>query len=386
MGRELAISNSLESYVGAIVKKAKETFGRQAIVFLPDRNDPKSLRIFAQDGSTTVDVNEQAAALWCYENQKSAGPGTDTLPNAASRYTPLITARGAVGVLALATKSSERRPTSNHQSLLEAFADLAAVAVEGVQRTEEAHEAQMLNEVLRDTERLQTALLNSVSHDLRTPLVSIIGVLSSLEEEVMHLDEKAKKNMVQVALGEAERLNRLITNVLDVSRIEAGALKINRQLGDAQELIGAALDQLAERTGRRKFSVNLPENLPPIWVDSSLMVQALVNVVDNSVKYSPDGSEIDVNARQDSGRLLIEIADRGEGIPERDLSRIFEKFYRVQRPDKVSGTGLGLSITKGIVEAHGGRVNAENRTGGGTIIRIELPLSPTINGIENGIA
>ena len=260
--------------------------------------------------------------------------------------------------------------TIEQERLLEAYADLAAVAIESILLANEAQNAQ----VLRDTEKLQTALLNAVSHDLRTPLVSVIGVLSSLQEKGMHLDDAAKMNLIQVAREEAERLNHLITNLLDVSRIEAGAIKISRQPSDVQDLVGAALEQLGSRASARPVNMEIPAELPFVSVDFGLIVQTLVNVLDNALKYSPDDSPIDIRARQVGQEMQIEIADRGIGIPPQDLSHVFDKFYRIQRPDNVTGTGLGLSICKGIIEAHGGRIAAENRPGGGTIIRLVLPV------------
>jgi two-component system sensor histidine kinase KdpD len=248
------------------------------------------------------------------------------------------------------------------------------VAIEGMHLADEAQDAQILSQVLKDTERLQTALLNSISHDLRTPLVSIIGVLSSLQEEGMGLDEAAKRSMIQVARDEAERLNRLITNLLDVSRIEAGAMKVDRHPADVQEIVGAALEQLGEQARKRTIKLSVPPDLPFISLDSGLMVQALFNVIDNAIKYSPEGSPVEIAARQEGHDVVIAVADVGPGIPEKDRTHVFDKFYRIQRPDKVTGTGLGLSICKGIVEAHGGRVAAENRIGGGTIIAITLPI------------
>lgn len=193
----------------------------------------------------------------------------------------------------------------------------------------------------------------------------------------MTLTDTAKSTMIQVALDEAERLNRLITDLLDVSRIEAGALRVNKQPCDIQELIGAAVAQLGGRIGKRNFSINVPEGLPLMVADSSLLVQAIVNLLDNAIKYSPPDSSVDINARVEADAIIVEVADRGEGIPPRDLDRIFEKFYRVQGPEKASGTGLGLSITRGIVEAHGGQVSAQNRLGGGMVFKIELPIQQT---------
>ena len=371
LGRDLAISNDLESYIRAIIKRAKETFGHDTIVFLPDVQNKETLKPYASIPNITIDENEFAAAIWSFQHQRIVGHGTDTLPNAKARYLPLVTARGTVGVIAISAIDTSVELTIEQERLLEAYADLAAVAVESILLGEEAHNAQ----VLRNTEKLQTALLNAVSHDLRTPLVSIIGALSSLQEEGMNLDNAAKRNLIGVAREEAERLNHLITNLLDVSRIEAGAIRISRQPSDVQDLVGAALEQMGGRARARPIRIDIPPELPFVSVDFGLIVQTLVNVLDNALKYSPADSPIDIKGRQVGHEVHIEIADRGVGIPPQDLLHVFDKFYRIQRPDNVAGTGLGLSICKGIIEAHGGRIAAENRPGGGTIIRLILPMS-----------
>jgi two-component system sensor histidine kinase KdpD len=370
LGRDLAVSSDLESYIHAILKRAKETFGHDTIVFLPDPQNRETLKPYAGTPNITFDENELAAAIWAYQHQKIVGRGTDTLPSAKAQYLPLVTARGAVGVMSISAIDTNGELTIEQERLLEAYADLAAVAIESILLANEAQNAQ----VLRNTEKLQTALLNAVSHDLRTPLVSVIGVLSSLQEKGMHLNNVDKMNLIQVAREEAERLNHLITNLLDVSRIEAGAIKLSRQPSDIQDLVGAALEQLGSRASARLTNMEIPEELPFVSVDFGLIVQTLVNVLDNALKYSPDDSPIDIKARQIGREMQIEIADRGVGIPPQDLAHVFDKFYRIQRPDNVTGTGLGLSICKGIIEAHGGRIAAENRPGGGTIIRIVLPL------------
>jgi two-component system sensor histidine kinase KdpD len=371
LGRDLAVSNDMESYIRSVIKRAKETFGHHAIIFLPDVQNKETLKPYAEAPNVSVDENELAAAIWAFQHQKIVGHGTDTLPNAKSRYVPLVTPRGTVGVIALSAADTGGELTIEQERLLEAYADLAAVAIESILLGEEAHNAQ----VLRDTERLQTALLNAVSHDLRTPLVSIIGVLSSLQEEGMNLDNTAKRNLIGVAREEAERLNHLITNLLDVSRIEAGAIRISRQPSDVQDLVGAALEQMGGRARARPIEIDIRTELPLVSVDFGLIVQTLVNVLDNALKYSPVDSPIDIKGRQVGHEVHIEIADHGVGIPPQDLLHVFDKFYRIQRPDNVAGTGLGLSICKGIIEAHGGRIAAENRPGGGTVIRLILPMS-----------
>ncbi len=375
LARDLAISSQIESYISAIVKRAKETFGREMTVFLSDSTNKGMLKPYADRPNVSVDEKEMAAAIWCYQHQMIAGRGTDTLPNARARYLPLVTARGTLGVMALSAVDAISELTIEQERLLGAYADLAAVAIEGIQLGEEAHNAQVLSQVLRDTEKLQTALINSISHDLRTPLVSVIGVLSSLQEEGMTLDDTAKKNMLQVAREEAERLNRLITNLLDVSRIEAGAMKITKQPSDIQDLVGTALEQLGSRAHSHSITIDIPTELPFVSVDFGLIVQALVNILDNALKYSPVDLPVEIKGRQIGREVTIVIADHGPGIPPQDLLHVFEKFYRIQRPDKVAGTGLGLSICKGIVDAHGGHIAAENRPGGGTIITLILPAA-----------
>jgi two-component system, OmpR family, sensor histidine kinase KdpD len=371
LSRNLAATIGLQATIRAIISSVKETFGRDVVVFLPDAQNKETLKPHAENPNLIIDKNEVAAAVWSFQHQKTVGQGTDTLPNAKARYLPLNTARGAVGVMALWVSATTTQLTMEQTRLLEAFADLAAVAVERTQLAEEARNAQ----ILEATEKLQTALLNSISHDLRTPLVSIIGVLSSLREEGMGLDDAARTNLIQVATEEAERLNHLITNLLDVSRIEAGAIRISRQPSEVQDIVGVALEQSGSRSGNRPIKIDIPPALPFVSVDFGLIVQALVNILDNALKYSPPDSPIEISGRQVAQQVEIVVADRGIGIPPEDLQRVFDKFYRVHRPDNVTGTGLGLSISKGIVEAHGGRIAAENRPGGGTVVRLTLPVA-----------
>jgi two-component system sensor histidine kinase KdpD len=369
LGRDLAVANDMETYMHVIIERAKETFGHDVVAFLPDPQNHNKLKAYSNVQDLNIDENEMAVAIWAFEHQKEVGFGTDTLPNAKAHYVPLVTARGKVGVLAIFKKDAKDELTIAQERLLKAYSDLAAVAIESILLNEEAHNAQ----ILRDTEKLQTALLNSVSHDLRTPLVSIIGVLGSLQDAGNNLDDEAKTKLVKVAWEEAERLNHLITNLLDVSRVEAGAIRILKQSSDVQDLVGTALEQLGERTNSRPIEVDIPADLAFVSVDFGLIVQTLVNVIDNALKYSPAGSQIEIKARNTEKEVQIEIADRGFGIPPQDLLQVFDKFYRIEHPGSVAGTGLGLSICKGIVEAHGGRIIAENRSGGGTIIRLILP-------------
>jgi two-component system sensor histidine kinase KdpD len=244
------------------------------------------------------------------------------------------------------------------------------VAIEGILLSEEAHKAQIAGA----TEKLQTALLNSISHDLHTPLVAVIGALSTLRERSMVLDDNARRDLIDAGLKEGERLNHMLSNLLDMSRIEGGALRLSVQLAEIRDLIGVALEQVGNRHGVHPVNIEIPDNLPYVLVDPGLMVQALINILDNSFKYSPPGSAVDVTARLLDKRIEVKIIDHGSGIPPEDLERVFDKFYRLQSPNSVAGTGLGLSIVRGIIEAHEGTVNAANQPGGGAIITIMIPV------------
>ncbi len=376
LSKYLANNIGLQATITSVVDSAKERFGQNAVVFLPDKQGEQTLKPYYINPAISLDENEIAVATWAFQHQRTAGNMTDTLPDAMALYLPLSTANGVIGILALWPIEPENKLTVQQDRLLKAFADLASMAIERAQLAEAVNNAQ----ILEASQRLQTALLNSISHDLRTPLVSIIGVLSSLQEKGVNLDDNAKFNLIQVAYEEAERLNHLITNLLDVSKLEAGALKLTKRPADVQDLIGAALEQITNRYHDRLIDDKVPDGLPLIPVDFSLIVQVLVNVLDNAIKYSPRDSSIDIDAFKLNDEIQIQVADRGVGIPPDDLTHVFDKFYRVQRPDNVTGTGLGLSICKGIVEAHGGTIAAENRKGGGTVIRIKLPLSSISSG------
>lgn len=257
------------------------------------------------------------------------------------------------------------------------FAGLLIVGItisELMVRIREQAERVRQSRVIEETERLQGALLNSISHDLRTPLVSITGSLSTLREKIITMDDELRINLIENAYQEAERLNRFVSNLLNMSRLEAGAMKIHKQPEDIQDAIGSALEQLNEQIGQRSVKMDLDPELPLVQMDFVLIVQVLINVIENALKYSNTKTPVDIQASCNEKFAEIKISDHGIGIPTEDLQKVFDKFYRIQRPDNVSGTGLGLSICKGIIEAHQGKIYAENLPGGGTAINITLPL------------
>lgn len=237
---------------------------------------------------------------------------------------------------------------------------------------EHADKVQQAN-LLREAEKLHTAFLNSVSHDLRTPLASISGSLGSILQNPA-IAEKNKRVLIETAYEESVRLNQLVGDLLDMARVDAGALHINRRPADVGDLIGTVLKRMEKVLDKHKVSVNMQDNLPEIKVDFVLIMKVLANVLDNAVKYSPAKREIEITAALHKKFVEISIADRGIGIPAADLKQVFDKFYRVKRPQSCEGTGLGLSVCEGIIEAHNGQIRAENRPGGGTVIRINLPV------------
>lgn len=378
LSRDLAIASDLESYIDAIVMRTKEIVGHEAVIFLPESPNKDFLKPHGAFSSTLLDEKEAAVAMWSFQHQEVVGHGTDTMLKAKARYFPMVTARGTMGVFAIAVLNDEDELSLEQDHLLRAYANLSSVAIENIQLAEKAKRV----EIIEAKEKLQTAFLNSISHDLRTPLSSIIGAISSLQDEGAELDEAVRKNLMEIEREEAERLNCLITNLLDMSRIEAGAVRLSRQPSDISDLIGVAVQQLTGRLSRQRIKMNITPGLPFVFVDFGLIVQTLVNILDNAIKYSPPDSVLNVTGHEVNGEIELAIADGGVGIPSQDLPRVFDKFYRVQRPNDAPGIGLGLPICKGFVEAHGGRIWAENRPGGGTIIRLTLPRAEPIEDDE----
>jgi two-component system sensor histidine kinase KdpD len=368
---------SRDDILRTVTQHVASTFGRDVVVLLPDEDGSERLTIAAASSGLALPADELAVADWVYRRGEPAGRNTDTLPAASLRYLPMKTARGVLGVLGVAGPDQpQRHLTPARRRLMEAFASQAALSLERATLARQARQA----EVLQVTEKLQAALLNSISHELRTPLVSITGALSAMLAGPGQLDPAAERALVENAHEEAERLNQLVGNLLDMTRLEAGALTIRRELSDVQDVIGAALGQLGTRLHQREVRVDIPADMPLAPLDFVPIVQVLVNLLDNALKYAPPDQPIDVFARVQGQQVQIEVADRGPGIPPDDLERVFDRFYRLQHPGSLGGTGLGLSICRGVVEAHGGRIQAQNRPGGGASFTLTLPLDEAGHG------
>jgi two-component system sensor histidine kinase KdpD len=320
-----------------------------------------------------LDAADLAAAQWSWEHGRAAGRGADTLPGGKRLFLPLRTGSGPVGVIGIDRDAPGPLLTPDESRLLDALADQAAVAIERISLAKNLDEARLQAEA----ERLRAALLTSISHDLRTPLAAILGTVSSLRSFGEQYGPAEREELLATLQAEAERLNRFVANLLDMTRLESGAVELKLELIDVAEIIGAALRRAATVLSGHRVEVEIDPDLPMLRVDPVLLEQVLFNLFDNGAKYSPAGSRIDIRATRDAGLVEIEIVDEGPGIPPADLERIFDKFYRVQAQDRRrAGTGLGLAICRGFVEALGGWIAARNRRDRpGAVLTVRLPVA-----------
>jgi two-component system, OmpR family, sensor histidine kinase KdpD len=320
-----------------------------------------------------LDEADLAAAKWCWEHNQPAGRGADTLPGAKWLFLPLRTGRGAVGVVGLDSDRAGPLLAPDQRRLLDALADQAALAIERLNLTHDVAQAR----VTAETERMRSALLTSISHDLRTPLAAILGSATGLKSYRHALDERAQDELIGTIQDEAERLNRFIANLLDMTRLESGALQPRADLVDLADMVGSALERAGKVLSAHRVDIALASDLPLLRLDPVLFEQVLFNLLDNAAKYAPAGTTIRLAAHRNDANVVIEVMDEGEGVPPDDLERIFDKFYRVHVADRRrAGTGLGLAICRGFVEAMGGKIAAGNRHDrSGAVFTIVLPAA-----------
>jgi len=365
LSRDLGAALDAEDAALATCRHASAIFQGAAAVFVPDGKG--ALVAMAGGAELALDPSDHTALCEAFTHKRPAGRGTDLVPEARVTCVPLSSGPGPGGVLAV----SSRRPTlsAEQRHFLDAFARPAALALERARLAEEAETA-----ALRAyTEEMRSSLLSAVSHDLRTPLAVITGAATTLRDGGLAVDAGQRAELLETICEEADRLERLVRNLLDMTQLQSGALEVKREWMPLEEIVGAALTRLDARLLGRPVRCDLPADLPLLSADPVLLELVLVNLLENAAKYTPAGSPLEIGARAHEHALHMEIADRGPGLPAGDEVRILEKFFRGKHAG-VPGAGLGLAICRGIVDAHGGTLVAVNRAGGGALFRIILPI------------
>lgn len=373
-GRKITAAATLDDVLWAVVHHVAATIHGKSLVLMPG---DQGLSIAAgYPPEDQIDDKSAGAADWAWTHGKLAGRGSTTLPAADWLFLPLKTGRGPVGVLGVQMMEDADMPSPAQLRLLETLADQAAVAIERTTLAADIETARVATE----RERLRAALLSSLSHDLRTPLVSIMGAAGTMLSYDESLDGDSRRDLAQTVLDEAERLNRFVQNLLDMTKLGSGALKPRVDWVDLGDVVAAAVKRTGRLARHHSIKVEIDPKMPLLCLDAVLMEQVVFNLLDNACKYAPPGTPVKVWAMRTAQHIAIEVADQGPGIPPEDREKVFDMFYRVQAADsQVAGTGLGLAICRGIVEAHGGTIKAEpGLHGGGTCIIIHLPLPPDL--------
>jgi two-component system, OmpR family, sensor histidine kinase KdpD len=319
-----------------------------------------------------LDQADLAAANWAWGNDRPAGRGSDTLPGAKRLFLPMRTGRGLIGVIGIDNDKTGPLLTPDQRRLLDALVDQGALAIERVLLVEDMDRVKRTVE----SDRLRGALLTSISHDLKTPLASVLGSASTLRDLGDGLGDAEKRDLLATVIDESERLNRFIANLLDMTKLESGAIVPNTARHDVGEIVGSALRRAGKILVHHKVQLELAADLPMLELDAVLFEQVIFNLLDNAAKYAPADTTISIHAARDKDAILLQVMDEGSGIPPAELDSVFDKFYRVEKGDHVRpGTGLGLAISRGFVEAMRGSISAANRTDrSGAVLTIRLPV------------
>jgi two-component system sensor histidine kinase KdpD len=368
--RVLAGKSAVEDIKTLVVRHVAQSLKANAVLLLPEgeRLEPAA----AWPENIRLDTASTAAMEWAWQHGRPAGLNSDTLPSAAFYGLPLRTGTDKIGVLAISPADGENF-TPDHETFFASLSNQSAIALGRARLASDVEKARLQTE----TERLRSSLLSSISHDLRTPLVAILGATTSLRDYWDKFDDKMRREMFATIEEEADRLNRFVQNLLDMTQLVAGGLNLKREPVDVQDLVGSALSKLRKQIGDHPLRLDISGELPPVDGDLSILERVLVNVIDNACKYAPPDQPITLSARRETHYVRITITDRGPGIPEEERERVFDMFYRVKvGAAPVSGAGLGLAICRGFIEAHGGRITAQpGPDGAGTQIVIRLPIA-----------
>ena len=368
--RKLAGAGTLDDVLWATAYQTALMLKVRVMLLLPE-NGAIAVKA-AYPPEDILDEADLAAAKWAWENDRAAGRGSDTLPGARRLFLPMRTGRGAVGVMGMDNDKPGPLLTPDQRRLLDALRDQGALAIERVGLVEEMDRVERIAE----TERLRSALLTSISHDLKTPLAAVLGAAGALRDIGQKLSDAEKADLLATIIDESERLNRFIANLLDMTKLESGAVTPNVALHDIGEIVGSALRRASRILSHHNVELEIAPDLPMLELDAVLFEQALFNLLDNAAKYAPAETTIRLQSWRDADAVCLRVLDEGSGIPANDLDHIFDKFYRVQKTDQVrAGTGLGLAISRGFVEAMHGTIVAANRTDrSGAAFTISLPI------------
>ncbi len=366
MSRELAATRSFNNLARVAIKHVAETFASGAAVLLPDAagrlQTPQGLEL-----AESFEGADLSIAQWVFDHGRPAGLGTDTLPAAAAQYLPLTGTHKTLGVLAVQPRQRRALLLPEQSHLLETFAGQIALAIERSQRADEAEAAR----VAVETESLRNSLLASISHDLRAPLMSIAEAGRALNDP-QAADGALRGRLAQSISDKAREMSELISNVLDLMSFEVGRVHLHRDWQRIDELVGAAVARLEGRFGDRSIDVMLPTELPPIYVDGPLVTRVLLNLIDNAIKHTPPKTRITVSAGLEGETIRVVVDDNGPGLPP-DPERLFAKFERRRDDSNTGGAGLGLALCRAVINAHGGRISAIQRPGGGARFMFALP-------------
>ena len=382
MSRELTAGRGKINLAQIAARHIAEVLDGDVFIWLPDEKDELQTVVSESqdtkgqhDGKGIDTTREESVARWAFTHKQNAGMGTDTLPSASATYVPLVVSEQAVGVIGVVPHDDTNGGyTTDKIELLEAFAAIAASALE------RAGSAEMVEKTMleAESEKLRNILLSSVSHDLRTPLAAITGAASTLLIEGDKITIEYKNELLRSIHEEGARLARMVTNLLDVSSLESGSVKLNKDLYFIEELIGSALMRVEQKLANHKVIMDIEGGLPLMRIDGLLIEQVLINLLENAAAYTPDGSVVTISAVSNKPDIIIRVADNGAGIPEGDEEKIFDKFYA----SKGNDGGIGLAICRGIIHAHGGKIWAENASkteagGTGAIFSFSLPIKGT---------
>jgi two-component system sensor histidine kinase KdpD len=374
MSRELAATRSVENLARVAVKHVAESFAGRAVVLVPDANgrlhQPRSAPI-----AGSLRAADLSVAQWVFDHKVPAGLGTDTLPASAAQYLPLKGTGNNLGVLAVQPTQRRRLLLPEQRHLLETFAAQIALALERAELADEAEASR----VAAETEGLRNTLLASISHDLRSPLAVIAGASSALNDPSLSFDARVRTQLIASIESKAHEMSDLISNVLDLMRFEAGHVALRRDWQSIDDLVGSALSRLEPRLADYIVEIDVPADLPEVYVDAPLITQVLTNLLENAAKHTPAGTRVSVSAGLDGEWVRIVVEDDGPGLPEGDAERLFAKFQRGRDEGNTGGAGLGLAICRAIVNAHGGTISAARRTGGGARFLFTLPKAGPVS-------